>query len=278
MDGTVSVLDLGKCAELVIVCCHAVYTGDGLNHAEDQWLLQDFQRSDPSTGKPSEHETFIAHIFAGMLAAKDRPQTLLMFSGGRTISADRSEAEGYEKIFLDLGKRFGSRPPHALENHATDSYQNLLFSILRFRQLTSHYPQLITVITHAFKERRFLELHAPAIKWPADRVRIQGINPPFTKAELEETERLSSERAFRLFEEDPYGVRSPLADKRLARNWKESEMLEAFSCLDVEVQSLLRWRGDDGEDIFSGRLPWEGSVRGNHTLSTQNDVAEGAKA
>lgn len=53
------------------------------------------------------------------------------------------------------------------ENFALDSYQNLLFSIARFREYTGSYPERITVIGYGMKKSRFEELHAKAVRWPA---------------------------------------------------------------------------------------------------------------
>lgn len=250
--------ELAQCTELVIVCCHATYVGDGSDTSSTEWVLQEFQRPDPRTGKPSEHETYILHILAGALMAERRPQAMLMFSGGMTGHSNFTEAEGYEKVFHRLGSRWESFHRYELENWATDSYQNLLFSILRFRQVSGRYPESVTVVTHAFKTDRFLELHAPAIKWPADRIRVQGINPPFTLLELQDTEEGEAERAFQLFVNDPYGVQPSLANKRRARNW-DFHMIENLAIeLEPEVGELLVWDGGKtGRDIYPRKLPWE---------------------
>ena len=47
------------------------------------------------------------------------------------------------------------------EEFATDSFENLLFSICRFREITGSYPKEITVVSFSFKRRRFEMLHAP---------------------------------------------------------------------------------------------------------------------
>lgn len=52
------------------------------------------------------------------------------------------------------------------ENFALDSYQNLLFSIARFREYTGSYPERITVVGYGMKKSRFEELHAKAVRWP----------------------------------------------------------------------------------------------------------------
>lgn len=52
------------------------------------------------------------------------------------------------------------------ENFALDSYQNLVFSIARFREYTGSYPERITVVGYGMKKSRFEELHAKALRWP----------------------------------------------------------------------------------------------------------------
>ncbi|KAK5133493.1 hypothetical protein LTR08_007630 [Meristemomyces frigidus] len=245
---------------LVIVCCHAVCEDAPSTVKEDSWRLQSFQRSDARTGKPGEHETFLLHILAAAMIYSHRPSALVMFSGGQTTDSELSEAKSYEQVLgsfmtlQDNQSRLGQRV--ALEEHATDSYQNLLFSILRFRRLVGRYPETVTVITHAFKERRFFDLHAAAIKWPRSRLRVQGVSPPFTLDELEQTQRSELKRGYKLFAKDLYGVQSPLSDKRTARNW-DPRVMQGLA-VESEVEQLLRWTGgESGTDIYPGTLPWE---------------------
>ncbi len=56
----------------------------------------------------------------------------------------------------------------ATEDYALDSYQNLLFSVARFREVTGHYPARITVVGYGLKHRRYEELHRRALRWPLD--------------------------------------------------------------------------------------------------------------
>ena len=250
--------DPTTCTELVLVSGHAIFLGNSNSDllSEDQWLMQPFQKQNPATNKPGEHETFVSHILTGAFAVAGRPKALLVFSGGRTTNADRTEAEGYEQVYRELGEPFDLEGRYALENHATDSYQNLLFSILRFRQVTGRYPEQVTVITHAFKQNRFLDLHATAIKWPAHRIRVLGLNPPFTSEELRETTEGELERAHKLFVQDPHGLRSPLADKRAARNFNPDEVVEWYRDLEPEVVELLKYSAGQWSSL-PGRLPWE---------------------
>jgi hypothetical protein len=62
------------------------------------------------------------------------------------------------------------------EPYALDSFQNLLFSIARFHEVTGRYPARITVVGYEMKRRRFEELHARALRWPVERFEYVGID------------------------------------------------------------------------------------------------------
>lgn len=264
VSGYVETSDISKITELVLVCCHGIFMGESAGYADEHnWILQPFSRSDSMLNKPGEHETFVAHIVTAAMQVHNNPTALLIFSGGKTTTAPRSEAESYAMILKHIvdtnAALFPAGVRYALETYATDSYQNLIFSIIRFRQLTGAYPRNITVVTHAFKERRFLELHAPAIKWPNHRIRVQGLNPPFTLDELNNTQKGEHERAYMVFASDPYGVRMPLSQKRLARMWhaEKAHVFLGFR-LESEVMGLLTWQGGvSGWETYPNRLPWE---------------------
>ena len=55
------------------------------------------------------------------------------------------------------------------EEYARDSYENILFSLCRFFEVIGRYPEKITVIGFGFKERRFVDLHRKAVRFPKDR-------------------------------------------------------------------------------------------------------------
>lgn len=61
-----------------------------------------------------------------------------------------------------------------LQEHARDSFENLLFSVCRFREATGHYPAQITVASFEFKHARFADLHLKALQWPLQRFRFLG--------------------------------------------------------------------------------------------------------
>lgn len=252
--------DLTALTELIILCGHATFTGSGRADitSEASWLLQPFQRSNPLTGKRSEHETFISHILTATFAAASRPQALLIFSGGRTTTASsRTEAQGYEAVHLGLGDPFDIEERYAREDWATDSLQNLLFSILRFRQMVGVYPKEVTVVTHAFKRERVLGAHARALRWPEGGIRVVGVDPPFTEREFEEA-REGERGAREAFERDKYGRLEPLAGKRRVRGFEPDKVERFFADVECEARELLRYSSRDDEGLtLPERFPWE---------------------
>ena len=69
------------------------------------------------------------------------------------------------------------------ETYALDSYQNILFSVARFHEVTGAYPSQITVVGYEMKRRRFEELHRAAIRFPAVLFEYIGLEPPATDDE-----------------------------------------------------------------------------------------------
>ena len=149
-------------------------------YEESSWLLKPFQRSNPSTGKPGEHETFLLHIQAGVNALR-REGTILVFSGAKTErDAPSSEAASYLNILMqcfgepDFVQQAMADGRILCEDAATDSYQNLLFSLVKYYEVEEAWPHMITVITHAFKENRFLvrvrQPHLPDLNANEDRI------------------------------------------------------------------------------------------------------------
>ena len=99
-------------------------------------------------------------------------------SRGHT-SPHTSTSEG--ESYLRFARTTGLLPPASAfpraitEDAALDSYQNVLFSIARFRELTGVYPSRITVVGHNFKRRRFEQLHRLALRWPKVRFAYEGV-------------------------------------------------------------------------------------------------------
>jgi hypothetical protein len=143
------------------------------------------------------------------------------------------------------------------ERHATDSYQNVLFSLLRFQHLIGTYPTHITIISHDFKRRRFLDLHVPAIRWPPARVSYVGIDPPervTPRQVLDEGERM---RGYTVWEMDLYGMGPVLGAKRVERGWSVVRENMVSEGVEEDVWRFLRWRGgESGVELYPYSLPW----------------------
>jgi hypothetical protein len=123
------------------------------------------------------------------------------------------------------------------EEYATDSFQNILFPLLLFPafidsitepnssasplQRSSMYPAHLTIISHAFKRHRFMNLHLPALRYPTtpERFRYISIGPPMDEVKRAEVEAGELSRGVKAWEQDPYGVGEALAAKRRARGW-----------------------------------------------------------
>ena len=164
-------------------------------HCESDWLLQPYQQSSSTKpgehGTFLAHITAALSLLhpsdvddPGSQSTqsperngrKPTSTNTLVLSGGRTHPriTDRSEAASYRDAMLHLTQQDDSRDAKdkdrsqsqpipgscdgdvILEEMATDSYQNLLFSIIAFRKVRGVYPKHITIITHDFKRKRFL--------------------------------------------------------------------------------------------------------------------------
>ncbi|CAG8774507.1 25326_t:CDS:2, partial [Racocetra persica] len=145
---------------------------NGLEKVEqdNNWVLEDFQ-------KGGAVKTFLNHIRKGVELTQQNTKALLVFSGGQTRPAagPRSEAQSYYVLAQTLNLLSAEENSHLIldrmttEEYARDSYENLLFSICRFKEVTGHYPQNVIVVGFKFKRERFLDLHRAAIKFPLDR-------------------------------------------------------------------------------------------------------------
>lgn len=71
-----------------------------------------------------------------------------------------------------------------LQEHARDSFENLLFSLCRFYELTGQYPADLLVIGYDFKHERFSDLHRAALGWPDQRFKFVG-TPALTSSAQE---------------------------------------------------------------------------------------------
>jgi hypothetical protein len=233
---------------LVLVAGHAVYVGrdggdDDDPSGDDVWVLQDFQRGEP--------RFYIEHIRRGVELAASDARALLVFSGGQTRreAGQKSEAEGYRA----LAERFrwwgagGVRARATNEEFARDSFENLLFGICRFYECARRFPQKITVVSWAFKEKRFM-LHREALRFPAARFTFVGANNP---SDLDAALRGEMRNAIEPFTRDPYGTGEQLSAKRRERNPFGRHHRYETTC--PSLKGLLRHQETL---VYAGPLPW----------------------
>jgi hypothetical protein len=245
---------------LIMVAGHSVTISGHLQDAgedETDWYLLPYQKG---KGLP---QTILAHIREGIRLAAMDPRSLLIFSGGETRATTGPENEGtsYFRVAdaMDLwdegmanGKNVRARTTS--EEFATDSFQNLLFSICRFREITGAYPEKITTVSFTFKKTRFETMHSRAILWPSDQFVYVGVDPDAsTGFNLEEATKGEMENAAKPFQEDPYGCHtSVLQEKRRMRNPFHRTPPYEITC--PEMKELLQWCGPN--IIGKEKVPW----------------------
>jgi len=233
-----------------MVAGHAVYTSSKCEkpEGENSWYLEPYQQH------PGQASTFVHHIQAGVEAAAQSEEALLLFSGGETRqdAGPRSEAQSYWNVAESkdwFGKRESVRWRTLTEEFARDSFENLLFSLCRFRELTGHYPSNVTVVSYDFKEQRFTKLHRLALRLPESQFSFVGvpISPTSQVAAMK-----GEEKVLEMFEEDPYGCKGDLRKKRINRDPFLRSLPYPVGC--PEMRGLF---GYCGSEIYFGNLPWK---------------------
>lgn len=205
-----------KISTLVIVPGHASFK-DGVDISvisdfdnDEHWALQEFQKGEPYF--------YVEHIKRAIdLIDAD---SLLIFSGGRTRKESGrkwSEARTYNEIAKTLpGYPLGRVE---LEEYARDSFQNLDFSIRKFKQIFGYEPSKIRVVGWNFKNKRF-EFHAQTLKVPLSVFEYIGVNDPVDK----DGALIGEHRALDAFSQNPFGDSGQLAQKRMERDpWNDGE-------------------------------------------------------
>lgn len=249
IDQNVGSYPYASLRNLVMVAGHSVYTSRicGKVDVEDSWFLESYQKH------PGQAATFLLHIKEGVeIAAKDEG-ALLLFSGGETRkdAGPRSEAQSYWGVAESMswfGKQEAVRWRALTEEHARDSFENLLFSVCRFRELTGIYPHNITVVSYDFKEQRFSYLHRSAIGFPEPRFFYFGTPSSSTSREAA----MKGEAAVRAqFHEDPYSCTGFLHQKKLERDPFHRTIPYPNGC--PELEGLFSYCG---QVPFPGTLPW----------------------
>ncbi|CBJ30413.1 conserved unknown protein [Ectocarpus siliculosus] len=238
---------------LIMVPCHGVTVTESLEGADSRdgdWFLLDYQK-----GKDVPR-ALVGHIQGGLDALDADENALLLFSGGKTRGPAGPKSEGESYFFVadhyDWWGKPDLRARASTEDFARDSFENVLFSICRFKEITGDYPTKITVVGFDFKEDRFEHLHMPSLRFPPEAFRYVGLHPEgrFDHAAAAEGERTSALEPYR---SDPYGcaVGGTLVQKRHARD--PFHRTPPYSMVCPEMSELLGWCETE---LFTGDLPW----------------------
>lgn len=211
-------LSYSQMTDLVIVAGHAVYSHYSYKECTDpnHWRLMEHQK------RENHLSAFLEHIAVGIDLVAKNPNALLMFSGGSTRSevGPFSEGSTYWKVAENCDyrpfDRFKNIQNRAFtEDYAMDSFQNILFSVCRFYEITGRYPLSITAISWSYKKTRFEKLHRKALLYPQGQFKFLGVDG---QVNITENAWKFEKMAIELFKEDLFGCHSKLKETRIGRN------------------------------------------------------------
>ncbi|KAF9453935.1 hypothetical protein P691DRAFT_693495 [Macrolepiota fuliginosa MF-IS2] len=243
---------------LVIVPGHAIWTGhDPKKRLDDsEWILEPYQKG------RARLEALYHHIQRGVDIGREDDHALVVFSGGQTrLQSTMTEAQSYLRLALSSDPTYSSKDISArltTEDYALDSFQNLLFSIARFKEYTGRYPERISVVGYEFKRARFETLHRKAIRWPEDKFEYYGVDPDDVEHVRIATEG-ERENGFLPYTKDLYGCHAGLLDKRQHRN--PFRRFHSYYLSAPELSQLLDWcpssQSGGKTTLFFEQLPWD---------------------
>ena len=240
---------------LIIVPGHTVLrtTHNTNMYDNDNWYLESYQTH--------QLNTLLQHIELGVQLVSQINNSLLLFSGGETRAGVLSEAHSYyiasEYLHNDDNNKAVAytndiKQRILTEEYARDSYENILYSICRFYEITSHYPSHITVIGFEFKAKRFNNLHRIALRIPQAMFDYVGIDPIY-KNNDEKQLVLHNEltNSYTPFTNDMYACNTQLHDKKLHRNPYRRQA--SYVLTNPLLRGLLL---HCGPELYMGKLPW----------------------
>ncbi|KAN0061142.1 hypothetical protein ACQY0O_006877 [Thecaphora frezii] len=294
---------------LVLVPGHAIWAGCDVRQKDndENWILEDYQRggsvktfykhieravsiasSDPQAlvifsggqTRPSSLQTEAESYFSLAVAADLELPVIAGSLSDKEVSGGSSSSSpsGSKTTVGSLAHANAAvATKHGLqdvrmttENFALDSFENLLFSIARFREYTGFYPDRITVVGYGFKKARFEELHAKAVRWDTKGF-VKGGGPTFQYIGIDdESDDVQLQyqgekvKAYQLFEKDRYGCHGNLKAKRIQRN--PTRRFHPYFSSAPEIADLLNWCPADNsglQGVYPHSLPWDLRVTGS---------------
>lgn len=241
---------------LVMVAGHSVYLASnfspGTASNEDAWYLLPYQKEN------GQAASFIEMIEEGVKLTDADTSALLLFSGGVTRKAGPlSEGESLWRVAngADWYGHARVQERAAVEDYARDSFENFLFSLCRFKELTGKYPINVTVVSYTFKRPRFEFLHRKALRFPHRQFFFAGthaIGSPYVETADHLQQRQQGEATtLEGFKQDPYGCFKQLREKKQGRNPFSRTIPYSLSC--PELSGFFE---HCGPAIYDGALPW----------------------
>lgn len=236
---------------LIMVPGHAAMHIERLpsaDHSDEAWYLLSYQKNQ---GYP---KIIASHIERSIELVRNDTNALLLFSGGQTRHDVGPISEAASYYYLGEYKHWIDHKLQErifLEEFARDSFENFLFSICRFYEITHDYPTHITIIGFDFKKDRYLQLHRKALQYPEENITYIAMkaSDPFDQEHAEEGEKLAYEE----FVHDLYGCNDhALREKRFIRNPFHRSIPYTLSC--PEMKALLEWCGSSLID--PKHIPW----------------------
>ncbi|ORY83824.1 hypothetical protein BCR37DRAFT_378835 [Protomyces lactucae-debilis] len=275
---------LAGVTHLIVLAGHAIWLG-GQSYLQDKdWILEPYQHGQTAL--------FAAHIVRGAELLAQDASALLVFSGGETRAGagSRTEAQSYAQL-LDLlmseGKVAGvpaTEPGQVFsteasslqfrattENFARDSFDNLLFSLCRFYEVTGRYPTKVSVVGYQFKADRFHNLHRAALKYPETAFVYVGLDQddpavaaltghPIDKTTLSMQSQDNVDKARPQFERDLYACHDPeLTQKKKHRN--PARRRHGYELSNPLLKPLLEFCPSKAAtsldaQLYPAKLPW----------------------
>ncbi|KAG0654281.1 hypothetical protein C6P44_001013 [Monosporozyma unispora] len=148
------------------------------------------------------------------------------------------------------------------EEYSLDSFDNLLYSIFRFKEITNTFPERITIVGFGFKESRFLNYHAKALDIPKEMINYISYDPEpldYSPKQLDQyfttLTKMEHKNALSLFDKDWYAKREILLRKKEARN--SYKRVASYNGLEkLHLDNIMETDEAHYQTYIKGKMPW----------------------